>query len=122
VGRSTLDEIRNFPIRADGLKLGHRRGAFRPPAGYGRHLDGDFAIGVTISQESSQHGGSVRRSARIAEMNQDPELDGVNFLTGSARGRDQKTLKTCVHRIFGRFSPLVLYAFLRPSTTLVSAS
>jgi HAE1 family hydrophobic/amphiphilic exporter-1 len=126
----TVEEIENFPVRADGLKLRDIATVRfeEPPLEYGRHLDGDFAIGVTISQESKANTVEVCDAvqARIAQMNEDPELEGVNFLTWFSQGAEiRKTLKDLMFTgIFGAIlAAFVLYAFLRRlSTTLVSAS
>ncbi len=126
----SIDEIRAFPIRADGLRLGDIAEVRyeEPPLEYGRHLDGDFAIGVTISQESKANTVEVCDAVdkRIAAMNDDPELEGVNFLTWFSQGKEiRKTLKDLMFTgIFGAIlAAMVLYAFLRrASTTLVSVS
>ena len=126
----TVEEIQDFPIRADGLKLKDIADVRyeEPPLEYGRHLDGDFAIGVTISQESKANTVEVCDAvqARIAEMNSDPELEGVNFLTWFSQGAEiKRTLRDLMFTgIFGAIlAAFVLYAFLRRlSTTLVSAS
>ena len=125
-----IEEIQNFPIRADGLKLKDIADVKfeEPPLEYGRHLDGDFAIGVTIAQESKANTVEVCDAvqARIAQMDTDPELQGVNFLTWFSQGAEiKKTLKDLMFTgIFGAIlAALVLYAFLRRlSTTLVSVS
>lgn len=126
----SIEEIQNFPIRADGLKLKDIADVRyeEPPLEYGRHLDGDFAIGVTIAQESKANTVEVCDAvqARIAEMNDDPELEGVNFLTWFSQGQEiKKTLRDLMFTgIFGAIlAAFVLYAFLRRfSTTLVSVS
>ena len=126
----TVDEISEFPIRADGLRLRDVAEVRyeEPPLEYGRHLDGDFAIGVTISQESKANTVEVCDAVdkRIAAMNDDPELEGVNFLTWFSQGKEiRKTLKDLTFTgIFGAIlAAMVLYAFLRrASTTLVSVS
>lgn len=126
----TVEEIQNFPIRADGLKLKDIADVRyeEPPLEYGRHLDGDFAIGVSIAQESKANTVEVCDAVqkRIAEMNNDPELEGVNFLTWFSQGAEiKKTLKDLMFTgLFGAIlAAFVLYAFLRRfSTTLVSVS
>ena len=122
------DEIANLPLRNDGLRLGQVADVVyeEPPLEYGRHLDGDFAIGITISQESQANTVEVCDAveARIALMNDDPELEGVNFLVWFSQGREIKgTLKdlTFTGAFGAMLAALVLYAFLRRfSTTLVS--
>ena len=125
-----VEEIENFPIRADGLRLRDVAEVRyeEPPLEYGRHLDGDFAIGVTITQESKANTVDVCDAvdARIAEMNSDPELEGVNFLTWFSQGGEiKKTLRDLTYTgIFGAIlAALTLYLFLRRvSTTLVSVA
>jgi HAE1 family hydrophobic/amphiphilic exporter-1 len=126
----SVEEIQNLPVREDGLRLRDVAEVRyeEPPLEYGRHLDGDFAIGVTIAQESKANTVEVCDAVdrRIAEMNQDPELEGVNFLTWFSQGREiKKTLKDLMFTgIFGAIlAAMVLYAFLRRvSTTMVSVA
>jgi HAE1 family hydrophobic/amphiphilic exporter-1 len=121
-------EIRNLPIRSDGLRLEDVAEVVyeEPPLEYGRHLDGDFAIGITVSQEALANTVEVCDAieARIAEMDTDPELEGVNFLVWFSQGREiKKTLRDLIFTgIFGAiFASIVLFLFLRRvSTTLVS--
>ncbi|HXV13327.1 MAG TPA: efflux RND transporter permease subunit [Candidatus Krumholzibacteria bacterium] len=125
-----LDQIQNFPINETGLRLRDIADVRyeEPPLIYGRHLDGDFAIGVTIAQESKANTVEVCDAvqARIAEMNTDPELEGVNFLTWFSQGDEiKKTLRDLTFTgIFGAIlAAMVLFAFLRRvSTTLVSVA
>jgi HAE1 family hydrophobic/amphiphilic exporter-1 len=121
-------EIRNLPIRSDGLRLGDVAEVVykEPPLEYGRHLDGDFAIGITVSQEAKANTVEVCDAIeeRIAEMDADPELEGVNFLVWFSQGREiKKTLRDLMFTgIFGAIlATIVLYLFLRRmSTTMVS--
>lgn len=125
-----VEAIKAFPIRQDGLRLGDIADVRyeEPPLEYGRHLDGDFAIGVTIAQESKANTVEVCDAvqARIKEMDKDPELKGVNFLTWFSQGEEiKKTLRDLVFTgIFGAIlAAVVLFAFLRrASTTLVSVA
>ncbi len=125
---ASVKEIEEFPIRADGLRLRDVADVRyeEPPLEYGRHLDGDFAIGVTITSESKANTVEVCDAVdkRIEEMNSDPELEGVNFLTWFSQGREiKKTLRDLMFTgIFGAIlAALTLYLFLRRvGTTLVS--
>ncbi len=125
-----VDAIKDFPISQNGLKLKDIADVRyeEPPLIYGRHLDGDFAIGVTIAQESKANTVEVCDAvqARIAAMDKDPELQGVNFLTWFSQGAEiKKTLRDLMFTgIFGAIlAALVLFAFLRRvSTTLVSVA
>jgi HAE1 family hydrophobic/amphiphilic exporter-1 len=124
----SVAEIQALPIRADGLKLGDVADVVyaEPPLEYGRHLDGNFAIGITVSQESKANTVEVcdALEARIAAMDGDPELQGVNFLVWFSQGREiKRTLRDLTFTgIFGAIlACLVLYMFLRRvSTTLVA--
>jgi HAE1 family hydrophobic/amphiphilic exporter-1 len=125
-----IEQIKNFPINQNGLRVKDIADVRyeEPPLEYGRHLDGDFAIGVTIAQESKANTVEVCDAvqARIAEMDKDPELEGVNFLTWFSQGAEiRKTLRDLVFTgIFGAILAFfVLFAFLRRmSTTLVSVA
>jgi HAE1 family hydrophobic/amphiphilic exporter-1 len=125
---ASVDQIRAIPLRADGLRLSDVADVEyeEPPLEYGRHLDGDFAIGITVSQESNANTIEVTEAleARIAEMAEDPELQGVNFLVWFSQGKEiKKTLQDLAWTgVFGALlASLILYGFLRRfSSTLVS--
>jgi len=125
---ATVNEIRNLPIRADGLRLGDVADVkyTEPPLEYGRHLDGHFAVGITVSQEAQANTVEVCDAveARIAAMNSDPELQGVNFLVWFDQGQEiKKTLHDLMFTgIFGAIlAAVVLFLFLRRvSSTIVS--
>ncbi|MBN2384630.1 efflux RND transporter permease subunit [bacterium] len=123
-----INEIKALPVRSDGLRLEDIAEVVyaEPPLEYGRHLDGDFAIGITISQESKANTVEVCQAieARIAEMNADPDLEGVNFLVWFSQGREiKKTLSDLTFTgLFGAvLASIVLFLFLkRVSTTIVA--
>ncbi|MCU0304384.1 MAG: efflux RND transporter permease subunit [Thermoanaerobaculales bacterium] len=125
---SSVEEIRSLPLRGDGLRLSDVADIRyeEPPLEYGRHLDGDFAIGVTVIAEAGGNaveiGEQVRQ--RVAEMNDDPELEGVTFLIWFDQGAEiEKTLSDLSFTgFFGALlASVVLFVFLRRvSMTLVS--
>ena len=125
---ATVDEIRGLPLRRDGLRLSNVADVEyeEPPLEYGRHLDGDFAIGITVSQESNANTVEVARALeeRIDDMADDPELQGVNFLVWFSQGREiQKTLNdlTVTGALGALLASVVLFGFLRRvGSTLVS--
>ncbi|MCB9650665.1 MAG: efflux RND transporter permease subunit [Deltaproteobacteria bacterium] len=125
---ASIDQIKALPLRGDGLRLSDVADVEyeEPPLEYGRHLDGDFAIGITVSQESNANTIEVNEALerRIAEMADDPELQGVNFLVWFSQGKEiKKTLGDLAWTgIFGALlASLILYGFLRRlSSTLVS--
>jgi HAE1 family hydrophobic/amphiphilic exporter-1 len=127
-GFGSVDEIRNLPLREDGLRLRDVATVVyeEPPLEYGRHLDGNFAVGLEVSAEANANVVEVGQEleARIAAMNEDPELQGVNFLVWFSQSREiLGTLRDLAFTgIFGALlAAVVLYLFLRRvSTTIVS--
>ena len=126
---ASLDEIRGLPIRADGLRLADVAEVTyeEPPLIYGRHLDGQFAVGITVSAESGGNAvticDEIRR--RVDEMNHDPELEGVNFLIWFNQGEEiRKTLKDLSFTgIFGALlAGVVLFLFLGRWSLTAAAS
>jgi len=125
-----LEQIRALPLRADGLRLSDVADVIyrEPPLEYGRHLDGHFAIGVSVSQESQANTVDVcdQLEGAIAKMDTDPELEGVNFLVWFSQGKEiRKTLRDLTFTgVFGSLlATLVLFIFLRRfSSTLVAVA
>jgi HAE1 family hydrophobic/amphiphilic exporter-1 len=124
----SVDEIRDLPLRPDGLRLCDVADVTyeEPEREFGRHLDGQVAVGISVSAESSANVVEVCEAleARIVEMEQDPELEGLQFLVWESQGREIKnTLSTLAYSgVFGAvLAAIVLYLFLRRlSTTLVA--
>jgi HAE1 family hydrophobic/amphiphilic exporter-1 len=125
---ASVEEIQNLVIRSDGLQLKDVADVVyeEPPLEYGRHLDGNFAIGITVSQEAKANTVEVCKAIeeRIAAMGVDSDLEGINFLVWFSQGREiRKTLKDLMFTgIFGAIlASVVLYGFLRRfTTTMVS--
>lgn len=125
---ASVEQISALPLRADGLRLSDVADVVyqEPPLEYGRHLDGHFAIGVSVSQESRANTVEVcdELEAAIAAMNGDPELEGVNFLVWFNQGYEiRKTLRDLTFTgIFGSIlAAVVLFGFLRRISTTVVA-
>jgi HAE1 family hydrophobic/amphiphilic exporter-1 len=123
-----VQTIRDLPLRSDGLRLSDVADVVyeEPPLEYGRHLDGHFAIGVTVTQESRANTVAVcdALQAEIDAMNNDPELEGVNFLVWFNQGQEiRKTLGDLTQTgVFGTIlASLVLFIFLRRIATTVVA-
>ncbi len=115
-----VDDIARLPLRADGLRLRDVADVqyTEPPLEYGRHLDGNFAVGVSVSQESKANTVEVCRALeeRVAAMNEDPELEGVSFITWFSQGDEiTKALRDLAFTgVFGSLlASLVLFLFLR---------
>jgi hydrophobic/amphiphilic exporter-1 (mainly G- bacteria), HAE1 family len=126
----SVQQIRDLPLRDDGLRVSDVADVIyrEPPLEYGRHLDGNFAIGVSVSQESRANTVEVcdALEAAVAKMGTDPELEGVNFLIWFSQGAEiKKTMKDLMFTgIFGSIlAAVVLFLFLRRvSTTVVAVS
>ena len=124
----SVEQIRNLPLRGDGLRLADVADVRyeEPPLEYGRHLDGNFAIGVTVAAEAGGNAVEICDDVRqrVEAMNSDPELEGVRFLIWFDQGAEiRKTIKDLTFTgLFGAiFAGGVLFAFLRRhSMTLVS--
>lgn len=124
----SVEQIKNLPLRADGLRVADVADVIyrEPPLEYGRHLDGNFAIGVTVTQESKANTVVVcdALEAAVAEMGRDPELEGVNFLIWFSQGSEIKqTMKDLMYTgLFGSIlAALVLFLFLRRVATTIVA-
>jgi len=126
----TVEEIRELPIRADGLRLSDVADVVyeEPPLEYGRHLDGKFAVGITVTKESNANTVAIcdEVQRRVALMNEDPDLQGVNFLIWMNQGAEiRNTLRDLLFTgVFGAIlASLVLYVFLRRvSSTVISVA
>ncbi len=124
----SVDQIREFPLRADGLKLSDVADVVyrEPELDFGRHLDGNYAVGITVSAEANANVVEVCKNLqdRIRAMDSDPELQGVNFLVWHDQGKEiEKTIRELIFTgVFGAIlASLVLFVFLRRiSTTVIS--
>ena len=123
-----IEQIGELVLRPDGLRLRNIADInYQQPAlVFGRHLDGKFAIGLTVSAESKANVVTVCDlvEAKIRELDSDPEMTGIRFLEWFNQGKEiRATLKELFRSgVFGALlASVVLFAFLRrPSTTLVS--
>ncbi|MFH1754658.1 MAG: efflux RND transporter permease subunit [Candidatus Latescibacterota bacterium] len=123
-----VEQIQNLVLRLDGLTLKNVADVVyeEPPLEYGRHLDGNFAIGISVSQESKANTVEVCNAldSRIEQIGEDPEMEGINFLVWFSQGKEIKnTLKDLMFTgIIGAIlATIMLYIFLRRfSTTIVS--
>jgi HAE1 family hydrophobic/amphiphilic exporter-1 len=116
----TVPEIEDLIVSDWGTRLGDVAEVTyqEPPLEYGRHLDGQFALGITVSKESSGNTVEISREVkrRIEEMAQDPELEGINFLVWEDQG--EEILKTMVDLrnsgiLGGILASGILFLFLR---------
>jgi HAE1 family hydrophobic/amphiphilic exporter-1 len=116
----SLDQIRNLIVRPDGLRLTDVADVIyqEPPLEYGRHLDGRFAVGVTVTKEAGGNAVAICEAVerRVAAMNDDPELEGVDFLVWFDQGAEikQALRNLAFTGVFGALlAAAVLYLFLR---------
>ncbi len=127
---STVDEVRDLVIRADGLRLRHIADVTydEPELDFGRHLDRNFAVGFTVSRESKANTVEVcdALDERLRQLEDDPELEGVKHIVWFNQGREiKKTLAELFYAgVFGAIlASIVLFLFLRRfSTTLISVA
>jgi len=125
---SDLEEVKHLPIANSQLKLQDiaQITYVEPPLEYGRHLDGNFAIGLNVAKESTANTIKITDEVRkrIAAMQDDPELDGISFLVWQDQGKEIKNTLDDLKQtgFFGAiFASLVLFVFLRKVTTTLVA-
>jgi len=124
---TSVEEISNLPLRGDGLRLSDVAEVryMEPPLEYGRHLDGHFAVGVSVTAEADANAVEIcdEVQRRVDAMGADPQLEGVDFLIWFNQGEEiRKTLRDLMFTgLFGAIlAGLVLFAFLRRwSMTLI---
>lgn len=123
----SVEEISQLPLSQSNLKLADIADIRfqEPPLEYGRHLDGQFAIGLNVAKESSANTITISDAIyeKIEKMKQDPELQGINFLVWQDQGKEiRNTLGDLKQTgLFGAIlASLVLFLFLRRfSSTMV---
>ncbi|MDH3784186.1 MAG: efflux RND transporter permease subunit [Acidobacteriota bacterium] len=119
--------IRNLPLRTEGLRLRDvATVSLREPVlNYGRHLNTNFAVGFDVMKESSANTVETvaRLHARLDEIRQDPELQGIEVLVWQDQGEEIMNSLNGLRNagIFGGcLAILVLFGFLkRFSTTAI---
>lgn len=120
----SVQEIRDLPINGTGLRLSTVADVTyqEPPLEYGRHLDGEFAVGVSITKEPKANTVQVCDdvAARVKEMRDDPELRGINFLVWEDQGKEIRStimdLKQTGY-MGALLASLVLFLFVRRFST-----
>lgn len=124
----SIDEIANLPISGTDLKLRDIAEVTykEPPLEYGRHLDGQFAVGLSVTKESSANTVAVCNAVRemVAQIAEDPELEGINFLVWQDQGREiTNTINDLKQTgLFGAIlACFILFLFLRRMSTTIIA-
>ena len=126
---TTVEEVRHLVVGPNGLRLHDiAEIEFSPPEmEYGRHLDGEFAIGITVYKESGSNTVDVgkRIVQTLESLEGDPEMQGIQlyFMENSADGIVQSLQDLLQAGLLGAlFSVIVLLFFLRHvGTTLIVA-
>lgn len=123
-----VEEIRNLPVPGTQIRIVDVADVdyMEPPLEYGRHLDRQFAVGVSVTKESSANTVEVTEGVRerIAKMALDPELEGIKFLVWRDQGREiTKTIADLQQTgLFGALlACFVLFLFLRRFSATIIA-
>ena len=127
----SLDDIRDFVIDNRSLRLGDIAEVYQVPRDrdYGRHLDGNYAIGISISRANGYNMVEVadRVKAEVTEIGKLPAMQGIELFdlenqANSVRTSLNELIKSGVIGAF--LAVLVLYFFLRhlTSTLIITLS
>ncbi|MEM8816578.1 MAG: efflux RND transporter permease subunit [Pseudomonadota bacterium] len=123
----SVQQVRDLMINAEGLRLGDVADVElrTPERNYGRHLDGDYAIGVAVSKSTGANLVEVSDKviAEIEELGKLPQMTGIGIFPLDNQGdavRDSLSDLLNAGLIGGLLAIVVLYLFLRQvSTTLI---
>jgi hydrophobic/amphiphilic exporter-1 (mainly G- bacteria), HAE1 family len=117
---TSLDQVRDFPVNDQGLTLKDIAdvGFGNPVISSGRHLNGDYAIGLEVRKTSDANTVETveRVMAKIDELNQDPSLQGIQVLIWHNAGKEiTKSLSGLLNAgtLGALLSVFVLFFFLR---------
>lgn len=123
----SAEQIRNLVIAPGGLRLSDVANVLYddPELREGRHLDGTYAIGMSIQKEAGANTVTVTNEVieALESLRDDPEMRGINFyyMDNSAEGIVMSLNELLKSGVIGAlFAFLVLFFFLRRlSTTLI---
>jgi len=124
---ASVDQIRNLSINESGLRLRDIADVElrTPERNYGRHLDRNYAIGVSVSKTTGSNLVEVtdRVIAEIVKIGELPQMQGINIFAMDNQGesvRDSLSDLLSAGLVGGLLAIIVLYLFLRQvSTTLI---
>ena len=124
---ASIDEIRNIAVNAQGLRLADIADVElrTPERNYGRHLDRDYAIGISINKTTGSNLVDVtdRVIAEVEEIGKLPQMRGINIFSLDNQGESvRESLRDLLNAglLGGLLAIGVLYLFLRQvSTTLI---
>jgi len=116
----SLDDIRNFPVNGRGLTLQEIADIVydKPVNAAGRHLNGNFAVGLDIRKTSQANTVETVRRVRekIAEIEKDPALEGTHIQIWHDAGKMiTKSINGLLEAgsVGALLAVAVLFAFLR---------
>ncbi len=123
----SVEEIRDLMVNEGGLRLSDVADVDlrTPERDYGRHLDGDYAIGVSVSKTTGSNLVEVSDKviAEIEEIGKLPQMNGINIFPLDNQGDSvRESLADLLNAglVGGVLAIIVLFLFLRQaSTTLI---
>ena len=126
---TTLADLRDLVVTDTGIRLQDIAtvSLAQPERDHGRHLDGTYAVGLSVSKEAGANTVAVGRAveASIQALRDDPEMTGISVyvMDNSADGITSSLFDLLMAGLLGGvFAVLVLYLFLRRlATTLIVA-
>ncbi len=117
---NSLEAIRDFPVNERGINLGQIADIEfdNPVTNFGRHLNGQYAVGFAVRKNSQANTVETVKRVReqIEELNQDPSLKGVQVLVWFDAGQEiTKSLSGLLDAgtIGALLAVIVLFLFLR---------
>ena len=121
---TSVDEIRELTVNRFGLRLGDVADIElrTPERNYGRHLDRDYAIGVSVSKTTGSNLVDVtdRVIAEVEEVSKLPQMQGIKIFSLDNDGdsvRESLSDLLTAGALGGMLAIIVLYLFLRQVTT-----
>ncbi len=131
-GFTSVGEIHDLTINDQGLQLGDiaEISYEEPPLTYGRHLDGTYAVALTIYKESTANTVDVVESifgVIETDINDDPLLQGIEMFVWEDQGKEISNAIGGLAKaglIGALLSIITLYFFLRrlDTTSIVAMS
>ena len=117
---NSLQQLRQFPVNERGLLLEDIADIdlINPGVAYGRHLNGEFAIGLTVRKSSDANTVETVNQviATVEQLNQDPSLQGIEVLIWHNAGKEiTGSLRGLLNAgtVGAALAVLVLFLFLR---------
>ena len=120
----SIEEIRNFVIDDGSLRLRDVADVklLTPARNYGRHLDGEYAVGLAVTKSTGANMVEVtdRVMAEVEEIGKLPQMRGINIFSLDNQGqavKDSLSDLLTAGMLGALLALIVLYMFLRQVTT-----